>query len=75
VYLIHATKSSKMIAVFKPELCINVPIEKVDAVQPKPNLRIKIPPPLSDEEILKSPIETPVAPYGVRGIINWLRGI
>ena len=52
-----------MIAIFKPELCINVPIERV--VQPKPNLRIKIPPSLSDDEILKSPMETPVAPYAV----------
>jgi len=30
--------------------------------QPKPNLRIRIPAPLSDEEILRSPIETPSAP-------------
>lgn len=30
--------------------------------QPKPNLRIRIPAPRPDEEILKSPIQTPVVP-------------
>jgi hypothetical protein len=34
----------------------------VKSESPKPNLRIRIPPPRTDEEILRSPIETPTTP-------------
>jgi hypothetical protein len=44
--------------------------------QPKPNLRIRIPPPRSDEEILRSPIKTPVSPqpFAYLQVQDWIKG-
>lgn len=47
----------------------------VKTQSPKPNLRIRIPPPRSDEEILKSPTPTPVCPKpSYLHVQTWLRG-
>jgi hypothetical protein len=39
--------------------------QPIKIASPKPILRIRIPEPLSDEEILKSPIDSPAAPQVV----------
>jgi hypothetical protein len=43
--------------------------------QPKPNLRIRIPAPRPDEEILMSPIQTPAAPQPLLFLRNipWIK--
>jgi hypothetical protein len=49
----------------------------VSLTQPKPDLRIRLPPIRPDHEILASPAPTPVAPVAVAALLppikNWIQ--
>jgi hypothetical protein len=46
----------------------------IPLMQPKPNLRIRLPPIQPDHEILASPVATPMAPMAPRSALPPLQG-
>ena len=50
-------------------------VERIEQSKAKPDLRIRIPASLSDEEILRSPIDTPSAPVPLAFLryVPWIK--